>query len=103
MPRFEAAPRQDAWSAGYPDDLLPQIQHALAALADIEVRHELDREYLEAWAGPEAIKTRLTAQLESRFQREREPCVRRLEQLQQQIRLLILPGCNVRPCDGNGR
>jgi hypothetical protein len=33
----------------YPDDLLPRLQCALATLADIEIRYEIDRDYLESW------------------------------------------------------
>jgi hypothetical protein len=51
-----------------PDTLLPQLQQMLAALADVEVRYETDRESLQAWAGPEAIKERFIAQLEERYQ-----------------------------------
>ncbi len=92
MPRCGTAQRQDAWTDCYPDSLLPQLQQALAALADVEVRYETDRESLEQWSGPEAIKNRLAAQLDERYRREREPHVQRLEQLQQQIRLLTLSG-----------
>jgi hypothetical protein len=66
----------------YPDDLLPKLQTMLAALADLEVRYENDREQLTAWEGPEAAKGRFVAQLEERHQRDREPYVQRLSDLQ---------------------
>jgi hypothetical protein len=84
MPRSSAAPRplapstQAPWS---PDDLLAELQSTLATLADIEVWYEADRERLEAWDGPDAIKKKFAAQLEERHQREREPYVQRLADL----------------------
>src|SRR4051794_12422989 len=67
------------------DDLLSELQGALAALADIEVLYKADRERLEAWAAPEPIKTQFAAQLEESYQREREPHVQRLTDLHYQI------------------
>jgi len=94
MPHSSAAPRPfapstpDPW---YPDVLLAELQSTLAALADLEVQYETDRERLEAWAGPEAIKTKFAAQLEERHQRNREPYVQRLADLQcSMIRLMTL-------------
>ncbi|MFD0465119.1 hypothetical protein ACFQY9_28015 [Microvirga aerilata] len=54
----------------------------MAALADLEVRYQVDRERLEAWAGPEAIKQKFAAQLKESYQREREPYVQWLADLQ---------------------
>jgi hypothetical protein len=65
----------------YPDDLLPELQTTLAAMADLEVRYEKDQEQLTAWKGPNAIKERFTAQLEEHHQRERMLCVQRLNEL----------------------
>jgi len=65
----------------YPDDLLPELQTTLAALADLEVRYEKDQEQLTAWAGPNALKERFAAQLEEHHQRERMFCVQRLNDL----------------------
>ncbi len=84
MPRSSTASRplapstQDFW---YPDELLAELQTTLATLADIEVQYEIDRERLEAWDGPDAIKTKFAAQLQERHQREREPYVQRLADL----------------------
>jgi hypothetical protein len=68
--------------SSYPDDLLPQLQSTLAALADIEFRYHSDQEQLQGWTGPEAIKTRFAGQLAERYQRERAPYVQRLVKLE---------------------
>jgi hypothetical protein len=73
----------------YPDDLLPELQIMLAALADLEVRYEKDREQLTAWEGPKAAKGRFVAQLEERHQRDREPYVQQLTNLHYQIMTLM--------------
>ncbi|WP_147023511.1 hypothetical protein [Microvirga aerophila] len=72
--------------ACYPDDLLPQLQATLAALADAEVRYESAREHLEAWAGPEVIRPHLLAQLEGHYQHECEWYAHRLADLHRQVR-----------------
>ena len=49
MPHSSAAQESLApltQAATYPDDLLPELQTMLAALADLEVRYEKDREQL---------------------------------------------------------
>jgi hypothetical protein len=69
-------------ASSYPDDLLSDLQTTLAALADVEVWYEIDREQLEGWTGPDAIKKRFVAQLEERHRRDREPYVQRLADLQ---------------------
>jgi hypothetical protein len=55
---------------------------ALNHYAPLGVRYEKDREQLTAWEGPKAAKGRFAAQLEERHQREREPYVQRLSDLQ---------------------
>jgi hypothetical protein len=85
MPRTSTARLASASSMqcpSYPADLLPQLQSALAALADVELRYHSDQEQLQGWAGPEAIKTRFAAQLAERYHRERAPYVQRLAELQ---------------------
>lgn len=64
-------------------DLSPDIQSALAVLSDIEARYESDRESLESWSGPEAVRKRLLDLLDARHRREREPLVQRLAELHQ--------------------
>jgi hypothetical protein len=73
MPHSSAAQRSLeplTQAPSYPDDLLSKLQTTLAALADVEVRYEIDREQLEGWIGPEAIKKHFTAQLGERHQRD---------------------------------
>ena len=70
----------------YADDLLPALQSTLASLADVDVRHEIERDYLEEWSGPDEVKQRLMGAFEARWQRDREPIVQRLTQLEEQIR-----------------
>jgi hypothetical protein len=94
MPRSSAAPRSLAPSTRvpwHPDDLLAELQSTLAALADIEVQYATDRERLEAWDGPDAIKEKFAVQLEERHQRDREPYVERLADLHcSMIRIMAL-------------
>ena len=68
---------------GTDSDLAPDIQSALTALEEVELRYEADRERLRTWCGPEAAKARLLNLLEVRHQREREPFVQRLAELHQ--------------------
>ena len=92
MPRSSAAQRPLeplTQASGYPDNLLSELQITLAALADVEVRYEIDREQLEGWTGPEAIKKRFIAQLEERHQRHREPYVQQLANLHYRIMTLM--------------
>ena len=72
------------------DGLLGELQHALASLADVEVRHEVEREQIAAWSGSEADRDRLSEECERRYQLERVPCLRRLDKLQNLARLQIL-------------
>jgi hypothetical protein len=94
MPHSSAAQEPFAsltQAACYPDDLLDEIQTALAALADVEVRYEIDRKHMAAWAGPDSLQKRFAAQLEQRHQRKREPYVQRLSDLQHRtMRIMAL-------------
>ncbi|QRM28330.1 hypothetical protein [Microvirga sp. VF16] len=74
----------------YPDDLLPELQMTLAALADVEIRYEAVCERQEHESP--AVRQRFLMETEARFQREREPYIQRLEQLKHQIRCCILSG-----------
>jgi hypothetical protein len=93
MPRTSVV-RQASASAmqcpWYPEDLLPQLQSTLAALADIELRYQSDQEQIQGWAGPEAIKERFAAQLAERFQRVRNPYVQKLTELEHLMDRMIL-------------
>jgi hypothetical protein len=70
----------------YADDLLPALQSTLASLADVDVRYEIERDYLEEWSGPEEVRQRLIAALEAGWRRDREPIVQRLARVEKQIR-----------------
>jgi hypothetical protein len=93
MPRTVSTRR---WAAqvdrtdSYPDDLLPELQHTLAALAGVEVRYEAAREHLEHESPP--VRQPILVEIEAHYQREREPYLQRLEQLKHQIRYCILSG-----------
>ncbi len=67
----------------HPTDLTPEIQTTLAALADVETRHEIERERLERYAGPD--KERLRGELAARHEAERTPLVQHLAFLQQAL------------------
>ncbi len=85
MPRSSAALRSlvsVTQTSCYSDELLAELQATLAALADIEVQYETDQERLAAWDGPDAIKKKFATQLEECRQRDREPYVERLADLQ---------------------
>ena len=70
----------------YPDDLLPRLQQMLATLADIQIRYEIERDYLEGWPGPAEIKDRLVAELNQCHTADRERLVSCLAQLQREAR-----------------
>ena len=55
----------------YPDDLLPRLQCTFAALADMETKYEIERDYLESWSGPKEVKDHLLATLEQRHRADR--------------------------------
>jgi hypothetical protein len=81
---------QEDHAACYPDDLLPDLQRTLATLADVEMRYEAARERLEHQ--PSAVRQPFLVDVEAEYQRERQPCVQRLERLQERIRVWILSG-----------
>ena len=84
MPRRLVTQRADArsvQSVWYPEDLLPQLQHALAALADVECRYDAEKEELEASPKPGAVKKRLLAGLDEQRRHEKEPLHRKLAEL----------------------
>ena len=72
----------------YPDDLLPEIQSMLKALADVEVRYERERDRLNRSPEPAAVKKRLLARLRDRRRQEREPYIERLSILQRRMRAI---------------
>ena len=70
----------------YPDDLLPELQQTLATLANLQLRYEIDREYLEDWSGPAEVKDRLVAELKQCHTANRERFVSCLEGLRREVR-----------------
>ena len=80
------APLEADETSTYPANITPALQETLAILADLETYYDGERQKLERWSGPVVIKQRFSEQLEVRRQREREPLLRRLAELQQQIR-----------------
>ena len=78
-----SAQPQEANIRFYSDDLLPNLQHTLAALADIETRYEIERDHLVRWAGSGEVKDRLLAELEQCYRANRGRLVSRLEGLRQ--------------------
>ena len=73
----------------YPADLTPALQETLAILADLDTFYDGERQKLERWTGPEAVKQRFFEQLAARHQREREPLVHRLAELNQRVSSLL--------------
>ncbi len=67
------------------DEIVPAVQSALAALADLETRYEIERERLEGWRGPKPAKERLSAALLERYRAERRTFVEQLEVLQRML------------------
>src|SRR5215217_5519536 len=65
----------------YPENLLPQLQATLAAVADLEARYDIELEQLAGRSESEAVRTQVVADLEARFQAERDPFVQRLAEL----------------------
>src|SRR4051794_3749199 len=83
---YAYAPPEADETFTYPADLTPVLQETLAILADLDTYYDGEQQKLERWSGPEVIKQRLSEQLAARGEREREPLVLRLAELQQQIR-----------------
>jgi hypothetical protein len=72
----------------YPDDLLPEIQTMLKALADLEIRYERERARLNSSPEPDEVKKRLLVRLRDRRRRERKPYVERLSVLERRMRAI---------------
>ena len=73
-----------------PEDLLPAVQQALAALANLEVQIEIQRECLDGWPGSETLKAELLAKLEQEYRAKRQPYAVRLAELKQEMATLSL-------------
>jgi len=68
------------------DDLLPQLQQTLGILADLQLRYELEREYLEDWSGPGEVRHRLLADLDQCHRANRKRLVSCLDELRRKAR-----------------
>src|SRR5215211_2710769 len=66
----------------YASELLAEMQGLLAALADVESSYEIARERVEHGREARDEKGRMLTELEAAWQRDREPLVQRLAQLQ---------------------
>jgi hypothetical protein len=69
-----------------PTDLEDALQTTLTTLADVELAYEKHRKMLDRWSGSTEQKTRLRAELEALYQRDRQPLVMRLADLHERIR-----------------
>jgi hypothetical protein len=89
--QLEGGPFQSAPSPfEYPPDLLPQLQDALAQLADIEFLYEARMERLSNWRPGEISRRKcMKLYLDVRRKRERRACERRLSALEQRINSLV--------------
>ncbi|HEX2556385.1 MAG TPA: hypothetical protein VHL98_22020 [Microvirga sp.] len=76
----------------YPDDLLPEVQGMLKALADVEVRYERERARLSRSPEPETEKKRRLSRLRERRRQEREPYVKRLSVLERRMQAIMGAG-----------
>jgi hypothetical protein len=68
----------------YPDDLLPELQQALGTLANLQICYEIERDYLEDGSGPAEVKDRRVAELNQCHAANREGLVSCLAQLQRE-------------------
>ena len=73
-----------------PEDLVPEVQQTLAALANLEVQIEIQRECLDGWSGSETLKAELLAKLEQEYRAKRQPYAVRLAELKQEMATLSL-------------
>jgi len=68
----------------HPDQLLGELQEALAALADIEFRYEIIRERLGACDGSDTCRKSLV-DLEARREQERALLIDKVQKLQRKM------------------
>lgn len=82
-------PHSDALAALAYDELTGDLQHALAALADVEFAFQSACERLSEQAGPALGKDRTLEQLEAERRRRLEPLIRRLDALDRRMKVLM--------------
>ena len=73
------------------DDLLPELERALSALTDLELRHEIEVDCLQEWSGPGEVRQGLLVECERKYQRARAVHLQRLALLQKQVRAIRSP------------
>jgi hypothetical protein len=78
------------WRDAYPEGLLEDLQDDLAALADVDAEFDRMLERLERWRGTEDEKVELLRLLEERRELRRQPHVRRLATLHDQMLKITL-------------
>jgi hypothetical protein len=83
-------PEPSALALSHAENFEPAIQDTLSALANIEARHQYEREQSERRSGPEGVKTRWQHELEERHRKEREPLAHHLAKLHQHTMTLTL-------------
>ena len=71
------------------DDLTGDLQHALAALADIEFAFQSACERLNDLSGPQAGKERVRQQLEAERDRRRKPLIQHLDELDRRMKAFV--------------
>ena len=64
-----------------PDDCPSDLQRILAILADLDLRHAIQRDELESWSGPRPVKTCLLADLDRCHRSNRERLAACLDRL----------------------
>ena len=77
-------------NAVYPDEIEPELQAALSALADIETRYEQARGSVAHRSDHEFLKMKLTRELEKQRRQDRGPYVQRLAELHTRLLWLTL-------------
>ena len=75
----------------YPANFLPQLQQALGTLANLQLRYEIERDYLEDWSGPAEVKDRLVVELNQCHAANRGGLVSCLAQLQREAQEAFSP------------
>src|SRR4051794_10242143 len=88
-PRETGMPHSDALTTLACDDLTGDLQHALAALADVEFEFQIACERLDEWSGPVADKDGVRQLLEAERGRRRGSLIQRLAELHRQMKPLV--------------
>jgi hypothetical protein len=90
MPKLHGPSHTAPDAPFFPTDLEDALQTTLATLADVEHAYKKHRTMLDTWSGSAEQKSRLTAEMESLYQRHRQALVMRLADLHERIRRVTL-------------